>query len=117
MVNHDFNLGNVVYIIDDNKTEIKIVKCIVTGVSVTPAFAIQEEDVNNIIKNKNKNYTVYPLTEHEVPSKYEGFHSPNDPLIKVKYSVNPIDKFVTLNSNRVFSSVDDLLFSLKETAR
>lgn len=39
------------------------------------------------------------------------------PMTTTEYSINPLDKNIDLDADRVYGSVDDLLTKLKETAQ
>lgn len=110
-INHKFDIGDIVYAILDIKDKVLIENYIVTGVKLTPRFGYPVSNSIGLVENQLIYYELYPVVKQSFKTNTE------EPKEEIKYTINPIERVIILNANRVYGSVEDLLAELKETAQ
>ena len=98
-INHDFNIGDVVFVIKDNI----IVPCVVVGILGYPIYD-KEDSVFNLV---NKADTRYNLTKIK-----KDFDENSKPIFRL--SSWEYDNY-EYHCSRVYGNVDELLSDLEKT--
>lgn len=98
-INHDFNIGNVVFVIKDNV----IVPCVVVSITGHPMYNAQDS-VFNLVNKENTSYNLITIKKD--------FDENLKPTFRV--SSNEYDKY-EYHCGYVYGSVDELLSDLEKT--
>lgn len=98
-INHDFNIGDIVFVIKDNA----IIPCVVTSVIGCPIY----EERDSIVNLVNKGNTKYNLIKIK-----KDFDENSKPIFKV--SAYEYDKY-EYHCSYVYGNVGELLLDLENT--
>lgn len=98
-INHDFNIGDVVFMIKDNA----IIPCVVIGITVGPIYD-EKDSVFDLIDKETIRYTLIKIKKD--------FDKDSKPIFKV--SSYEYDKY-NYYCGYVYGSVDELLSDLEKT--
>ena len=98
-INHDFNIGDVVWILHDYA----IIPCVIIGISCSPLYT-EIIDGGECVDKNTIEYTLVKLRRHRNI----------DGLVMSMVSISDCNKY-TYHSSKVYGIIDELLSDLKKT--